>query len=86
MIKFVIIWLKKKKLKLYDTENIIKNKQQDKEEKISNKKEEKNNLPIEIKKENIIKRFLKFMRDIFNLRWDIWDSPNLSHFLSKNEI
>ena len=28
----------------------------------------KNNLPIEIKKENIIKKFLKFMRDIFNLR------------------
>ena len=60
--------IEEKKLKLYDTENIFKNKQQDKEEKISNKKEEKNNLPIEIKKENIIKRFLKFMRDIFNLR------------------
>ena len=60
--------IEEKKLKLYDTENIFKNKKQDKEKKISNKKEEKNNLPIEIKKENIIKRFLKFMRDIFNLR------------------
>ena len=60
--------IEEKKLKLYDTENIFKNKKQDKEEKISNKKEGKNNLPIEIKKENIIKRFLKFMRDIFNLR------------------
>ena len=51
--------IEEKKLKLYDTENIFKNKKQDKE---------KNILPIEIKKENIIKRFLKFMRDIFNLR------------------
>ena len=41
----------------------------DKYDKICNNMiEEKNNLPIEIKKENIIKRFLKFMRDIFNLR------------------
>lgn len=50
----------------YNFDNIFKNKKLEKEELISTK-ENKSNLPIEIKKENIIMKFFKIIKDIFHL-------------------
>ena len=50
----------------YNPDNILKNKKLKKEE-IVLLKETESNLPIEIKKENIIIKFLKFIKDIFQL-------------------
>lgn len=50
----------------YNPDNILKNKKLKKEE-IVLLKETESNLPIEIKKENIIIKFLKFIKNIFHL-------------------
>ncbi len=50
----------------YNFDNIFKNRKLEKEELIFTK-ENKSNLPIEIKKENIIMKFFKIIKDIFHL-------------------
>lgn len=50
----------------YNSDNIFKNKKLEKEE-LTFKKENISQLPIEIKKENIIIKFFRFMKNIFHL-------------------
>lgn len=50
----------------YNSDNIFKNKKL-KEEEISATKECDSNLPIEVKKDNIVVKFLKFIKNIFHL-------------------
>ena len=50
----------------YNSDNIFKNKKLEKEE-LTFKKENISQLPIEIKKENIIIKFFRFIKNIFHL-------------------
>ena len=50
----------------YNSDNIFKNKKLKKEE-LSVTKECDSNLPIEVKKDNIVVKFLKFIKNIFHL-------------------
>lgn len=50
----------------YNSDNIFKTKKLKKEE-LSVTKESESNLPIEIKKENIVIKFFKFIKNIFHL-------------------
>lgn len=51
----------------YNSDNIFKNRRLEKE-KLTSLKENESNLPIEIKKENIIIKFFKFIKKIFHLK------------------
>ena len=51
----------------YNSDNIFKNRKLEKEA-LTLKKENVRNLPIETKKENIIIKFFKFIKNIFHLR------------------
>ena len=50
----------------YNSDNIFKNKKLEKEE-LTFKKENISQLPIEIKKGNIIIKFFRFIKNIFHL-------------------
>lgn len=64
--KFCNNMIEEEKRKKYNSDNIFKNKKIEKEE-LTFPKENVSHLPIEIKKENIIMKFFKFIKDIFNL-------------------
>ncbi len=66
--KICLNMIEEEKQRKYDTENIFNNRKLEKEESIVNGIENNNNnLPIELKEENILIKFVKFIKKLFHI-------------------
>lgn len=65
--KVCLNMIEEEKQKKYDVENIFSNRNIDKEKTTEEENINNSNLPIEINKENIITKFIKFMKKIFHI-------------------